>query len=76
MIANERKTMTFSASSNVDVEGTETNVATFSATLNEYNKLNFAKSINNLELYKTRREEIDADYEAWQNKVIEEAIGE
>ena len=76
MIANERKTMTFSASSNVMVEAEEKNVASFSATLNEYNKLNFAESINNLDLYKLHKTEVDADYEVWQRKVIDEAIGE
>ena len=76
MIANERKTMTFSASSNVLVGEVESNVASFSATLNEYNKLYFSENINDVDLYKTHKAEVDADYEAWQRKVIDEAIGE
>ena len=76
MIANETKTMTFSASSNVTAEGEEKNVASFSATLNQYNKLNFAETINDIELYKDNKEEVDNDYENWKKKVIDEALGE
>lgn len=65
MLANQTESRTFGANSVIDVDpekNTATNIAYFSANLNQGN-LTFSKTIVNLDLYKLNKETVDKDYD-------------
>lgn len=70
MLINKSESRNFTATSSVN----DVAIMYMSANYNGGN-LGFNKNIQNLEAYKENRDEVDADYDTFQNEVIE-AIGE
>lgn len=72
MLVNKSSTRNWSAVSAVNVaEGSGTPVMFMNASYNN-KELNFSKSIQNYEWYKAHKDEVDADYGAFQDEVIKE----
>lgn len=72
MLVNKNSTRNWSAVSAVNVsEASGDPVMYMNAAFNGKD-LNFSKNIQNYELYKANKDEVDADYDAFQDEVIKE----
>ena len=72
MLVNKSSTKNWSAVSAVNiVESSGDPVMYMNAAFNGKD-LNFSKNIQNYELYKAHKDEVDADYDAFQDEVIKE----
>ena len=75
MIVNKTETMSFSAVSAIEVsDGQATPVLYMNASKNANGEVNFSKNIRDIGLYKTNKEEADADWEEFQNYVVSDIV--
>ena len=71
MLARETETRNFGAASMVDVkDGTGVPVMFMQASIAADGKINFSNTINDAAKYLENKEEVDADWNAFQQKVI------
>lgn len=71
MLARETETRNFGAASMVDVkDGTGIPVMIMQASIAADGKINFSNTINDATMYLDNKEEVDADWNDFQQKVI------
>ena len=71
MLARETETRNFGAASMVDVkDGTGVPVMFMQASIAADGKINFSNTINDATMYLDNKEEVDADWNHFQQKVI------
>ena len=71
MLARETETRNFGAASMVDVkDGTGVPVMFMQASIAADGKINFSNTINDATMYIDNKEEVDADWNDFQKKVI------
>ena len=71
MLARETETRNFGAASMVDVkDGTGVPVMFMQASIAADGKINFSNTINDATMYLDNKEEVDADWNDFQQKVI------
>ena len=67
------KTISINGTSTVEVNGVKTPVAYFNAQIQADGKYNINKSIQNVDAYKANKEQVDADFTEFEQKVFEVA---
>ena len=63
------KTISINGTSTVDVNGAKTPVAYFNAQIQSDGKYNINQSVQNVELYKSNKETVKADYDEFETLV-------
>ena len=63
------KTISINGTSTVDVNGVKTPVAYFNAQIQSDGKYNINQSVQNVELYKSNKETVKADYDEFETLV-------
>lgn len=63
------KTISINGTSSVDVNGVKTPVAYFNAQIQSDGKYNINQSVQNVELYKSNKETVKADYDEFETLV-------
>ena len=69
-----QKSINFSGTSTVEVNGVKTPVAYFNAQIQSDGKYNINQSIQNVDAYKANKEQADADFTEFEQKVFEFAV--
>ena len=68
------KTISINGTSTVEVNGVKTPVAYLNAQIQSDGKYNINKSIQNVDAYKANKEQVDADFTEFDQKVFEAAV--
>ena len=68
-----QKSINFSGTSSIEVNGVKTPVAYFNAQIQSDGKYNINQSIQNVDAYKANKEQVDADFTEFDQKVFEAA---
>ena len=68
------KTISINGTSTVEVNGVKTPVAYFNAQIQSDGKYNINQSIQNVDAYKANKEQADADFTEFEQKVFEAAV--
>ena len=68
------KTISINGTSTVEVNGVKTPVAYFNAQTQSDGKYNINQSIQNVDAYKANKEQADADFTEFEQKVFEAAV--
>ena len=68
------KTISINGTSTVEVNGVKTPVSYFNAQIQSDGKYNINKSIQNADAYKANKEQVDADFTEFDQKVFEAAV--
>ena len=68
------KTISINGTSTVEVNGVKTPVAYFNAQIQSDGKDNISQSIQNVDAYKANKEQADADFTEFEQKVFEFAV--
>ena len=66
-----QKSINFSGTSSIEVNGVKTPVAYFNAQIQSDGKYNINQSIQNVDAYKANKEQVDADFTEFDQKVFE-----
>ena len=69
-----QKSINFSGTSSIEVNGVKTPVAYFNAQIQSDGKCNINQSIQNVDAYKANKEQVDADFTEFDQKVFEAAV--
>ena len=69
-----QKSINFSGTSSIEVNDVKTPVAYFNAQIQSDGKYNINKSIQNVDAYKANKEQADADFTEFEQKVFEFAV--
>ena len=69
-----QKSINFSGTSSIEVNGVKTPVAYFNAQIQSDGKYNINQSIQNVDVYKANKEQADADFTEFEKKVFEFAV--
>ena len=69
-----QKSINFSGTSSIEVNGVKTPVAYFNAQIQSDGKYNINQSIQNVDAYKANKEQVDADFTEFEQKVFEFAV--
>ena len=64
-----QKSINFSGTSSIEVNGVKTPVAYFNAQIQSDGKYNINQSVQNVELYKSNKETVKADYDEFETLV-------
>lgn len=71
-LVNQTETRNWSAISATNISGGTAEPIMYMNAAYNGRELNFSKNIQNIELYKTNQEMVDADYDEFQNYVLTE----
>ena len=69
-----QKSINFSGTSSIEVNGVKTPVAYFNAQIQSDGKYNINQSIQKVDAYKANKEQVDADFTEFDQKAFEAAV--